>query len=808
MATPVVIDRDTFFELVDEVLIAVGRVPLTKGSPQRSIIDVRPDDRVLQILAGAGSGKTEMLVWRVLYELFVLGTPARRLLVTTFTRKAATELELRVVERSDLILESARARGIIATDPHVHDLRIGTIHSLCDSLLAEFDSEYMAAGTQLIDEVETHVHMTDAHRRVLPFLGPTDRDLVRRILDCEGLVDLFRAPWVDQATWPASTYDRVAVLLAALNQHVETWIPRCSVKASPNGVDLVHATTVTPDLVALQRRWETYLDSRHILDFSTLQKRFNERQSVLLDQVDHVFVDEFQDTNPIQLAIHTTWLERPSTRLTVVGDDEQSLYRFRGSDVDCFIGLEKDCAARHISFRIERLEKNWRSTRRIVEFTQAFRKVTVLDRVSMPKTVKAPGGAPIGVKPRLLEGPWNNVASSVAEEIDTLGAGRLVTIGSPTPPTAAILLFSTSEKNSHSPALALRRALEARGLRVHNPRNKTAGRQGPVVELFALISYLIDPVSMGQAGKNSRPIEVWASCGEAHKAGFALTEPPAFPISQGHVTIQKRVRKNNGGSIAATNPALKDAFEYIDDMRAALVKAATSHLAKGTQRPSLTIAGLVARLLTFPHFRNTGFTIDLFREALFTQLLESHVAPSRLTKSSLDQPLTPVISESYKVAWPNWCWSFLNLMGTTLQKDDLDDLDVEAFAEGAVGLLTFHQAKGLEFDHVYVGLTGRTPTLESALQTALFSGKRIPYALQAGHPVTKSKTMTELALADREREIYVAITRAKERLTVLVDPFDDGPFTSLNPGLRTLFSSTKERPYRRGSPVRVREWSA
>jgi hypothetical protein len=64
-----VISADIFFDLVDEVLIEVGREPL--GGGHRRIITVRPEDRVLQILAGAGSGKTEMLVWRVLYELLV-----------------------------------------------------------------------------------------------------------------------------------------------------------------------------------------------------------------------------------------------------------------------------------------------------------------------------------------------------------------------------------------------------------------------------------------------------------------------------------------------------------------------------------------------------------------------------------------------------------------------------------------------------------------------------------------------------------------------------------------------------------------
>ena len=115
----------------------------------RAIIRTEPHDRVLQILAGPGSGKTEMLVWRVLYELFVVGTPPRRIMVTTFTRKAATELGVRLVERSDALLHHAQRRGMVVRDPRVHDLRVGTIHSLCDALLAELDASYMEAGTQL-----------------------------------------------------------------------------------------------------------------------------------------------------------------------------------------------------------------------------------------------------------------------------------------------------------------------------------------------------------------------------------------------------------------------------------------------------------------------------------------------------------------------------------------------------------------------------------------------------------------------------------------------------------------------------------
>jgi ATP-dependent exoDNAse (exonuclease V) beta subunit len=90
-----------FLDLLNEVLLRNGRLPLPDTSPQWSTIQVLDQDRVLQILAGPGSGKTEVLVWRVLYELFVNQAPPAFLLVTTFTRKAGTELEVRLVERAD-----------------------------------------------------------------------------------------------------------------------------------------------------------------------------------------------------------------------------------------------------------------------------------------------------------------------------------------------------------------------------------------------------------------------------------------------------------------------------------------------------------------------------------------------------------------------------------------------------------------------------------------------------------------------------------------------------------------------------------
>ena len=152
--------------------------------------------------------------------------------------------------------------------------------------------------------------------------------------------------------------------------------------------------------------------------------------------------------------------------------------------------------------------------------------------------------------------------------------------------------------------------------------------------------------------------------------------------------------------------------------------------------------------------------------------------------------MAPTLDTDGKVVWPDEFWNFLNIFGPLLKESDLDDVEDDAFSEHAIALLTFHQAKGLEFDHVYVGLTGREPNVHAVLQTMLFSGTAVPYEVdENGQPACREPEVARLALADREREVYVAITRAKKRLTLLHDPADKRPMTALNPGIEALFAA-------------------
>ena len=269
------ITAEGFFDLVDAVIVETGRRPF--GESQRRIVEVRDDDVVLQILAGPGSGKTEVLVWRVLFELVVHAVEASRIMVTTFTRKAAQELSVRMVERSDALIRIARDRGLDIPDPRVHDLRVGTIHSLCDSLLAEFDELHLEHGTTVIDEIETRIRMA----RVRGYLfRDGSEQVLRNLLGFEELVCLFRPPWLENRM---SGLDQVDLALTVLNQHTETWVPRCGPDQLLNGIEVVYRIDgLTEDLIWMQQTWEDYLDRHHVLDFATLQKRFLERQEGLV----------------------------------------------------------------------------------------------------------------------------------------------------------------------------------------------------------------------------------------------------------------------------------------------------------------------------------------------------------------------------------------------------------------------------------------------------------------------------------------------------------------------------------------------
>ena len=216
------------------------------------------------------------------------------------------------------------------------------------------------------------------------------------------------------------------------------------------------------------------------MDFALLLKRFLEHQDGS-PELDHVFVDEFQDTNPIQYAIHLGWVQHDDARLTVVGDDDQALYRWRGSDIGCF--SESGAGVRT---RADRLPSRGARGEQPQHGHDRGLRARVPGRHGAGRATRCPRRS-TRPEPRKLADPSGCsratgavVCARVAAEVDKLGAGQIIDVGQQAAPTVAILMASTSEVETRGPRPAgvMRAALEARGLRVYNPRNKSAARPG------------------------------------------------------------------------------------------------------------------------------------------------------------------------------------------------------------------------------------------------------------------------------------------------------------------------------------------
>ncbi len=789
-----------YFAVVDAVLQANGRDRLPEDGVQRRIIGVDSSDRVLQILAGPGSGKTEMIVWRLLYDLMVAGANPGRIIVTTFTKRAATELIIRASERAEALQREAKQLGIAVRDPQIHNVHIGTIHSLCEQILVDHNDAYREDGRTMMDQAETFARMNRSHYS----LGKDNTGPVTRLLRRGEFLALFTKPWEDN-TLSLSGMRLTKVMLEMIAQHFETWTPRCEQAGTPNGVDKRPGVSgVTTDLIDLAARWEDLLADGKVVDFATIQRVFLHAQPDMIDHFDHIFVDEFQDSNPIQFAIHTAWLTNPTCKLTVVGDDDQALYRFRGSDIDCFHGLRPHCEDIGTNYRAETLETNYRSTKTIVDFCQAFKNATVLRQLALPKSVRSNSQSTAHDQPiRHLAGPWRAVCEAAAKELAAKPVGR-----EDSPESAAVIMFSAREKagqrSSPSPAFVLRQAMEAEGLRVFNTSSKTAtDSDSPVSMLLGLLSYLIDPVTKQRVGASNRSVEVWASCYQGSpaacsaKRAAAYSADPHFPMNGHHIACQKKFVKDGGGRIGQPTPDRKRLTDLLDQIREDLIASSVGG--------RLTIAGLVARLLADPLFRGAGYTMELFRQALFTQLLEANIAPTRLTMRSLDQPLNAE-RVSGKVEWQKQYWELLHHFGGYVQNEDPEDQEVEFFEQDAVILMTHHTSKGLEFDHVIVTGIGREIEFGPVLRTKLFSGQRVGYELTDTSVTTSDPSCNDLAMADREREAYVAMSRAEKSLTILQEVDPEKAFMAPNPALETLFEFQSPTEHPDVEDVEVRLW--
>ena len=295
-------------------------------------------DGPLLVIAGAGSGKTMCLVERVFNILVKKHISPDRIIITTFTEKAAKELKIRINKKIE--------------DEHykidINNMYIGTMHSIWKRFISEniSKSRFISGFSLMEDEIEQKFFIYSKLKEISKIDGYNDYLAYYNYLSnkksiAKDLRDKFNS-------------------------------------ISENAIDISNISSDDNVILFLKKAYSYYeqlLIDNNIMDFAYLQVEFlnmlknnEELLSELNEKIDYIMIDEYQDSNRIQEKI-IFLLSGYKKNICVVGDEDQAIYRFRGATVENILNFEKN-----IGVECKRifLSTNYRSNLGIVDFSKKW----------------------------------------------------------------------------------------------------------------------------------------------------------------------------------------------------------------------------------------------------------------------------------------------------------------------------------------------------------------------------------------------------------------------------------------------------
>jgi DNA helicase-2/ATP-dependent DNA helicase PcrA len=558
--------------------------------PQRAAVTA--DDGPLLIFAGAGSGKTRVLTHRIAWLIQQGRAEPGEILAVTFTNKAAREMRSRVENLLNL------AAGAIW---------MGTFHAIGVRILRRDGSA---------DGIDRHFVIYDEGDRL---------SVVKRVMTELRL---------DEKRYPPG--GMVALISRAKDEVI-------------NGEDQLKAAgTHNEELAArIRLRYDAFLEQNNALDFDDLLMRtvwlFDRHPEVLekyQKRFKYVMVDEYQDTNRAQYLM-VRHLAGKLHNLAVVGDDDQSIYKFRGADVRNILSFEHD----YPDAQIVKLEQNYRSTQVILD--AAFNVIKANpNRAAKRLWTERPGGAKLVVAQTYDE---QEEAQAVARE-----ALRLVAEGDYRLGDIAVL-YRTNAQSRALEEVLLRRGVPYRligGLRFYERREVK-----DVMAYLRLIANPQDTLSF------SRIINV-----PRRKLGEkSLAQLGYWADAHGTTAWDALIRLDEMSELApAARGALADFRDLIDEVRAASQE----------RRLVETIDLLLLRTGYERYVKETGTDGD----ERWANVLELRGLASEYDGLPPGEGLQAFLEE-------------------TALMSDVDTMDERA---QGMTLITLHMVKGLEFPVVFM----------------------------------------------------------------------------------------------------------
>jgi DNA helicase-2/ATP-dependent DNA helicase PcrA len=615
---------------------------------------VTTTDGPLLILAGAGSGKTRVLAHRIAYLVGVKGVAPWRILAVTFTNRAAAELRERIIS---LVGEGGR------------DVQAGTFHSLCARVLRQ-DGEAIGISRRFV------IYDTD-----------DQQSLMKQILREQDL--------------PLTGEFRPSAVLGAISRAKNEMLDPAFL--SENAANHRERT-----IARLATRYQERLQRASALDFDDLLleavRLFQEAPQVLAKYQErwrYLHVDEYQDTNRAQY-LWVRALAEKHHNLCVVGDDDQSIYSWRGADLRNILDFERDWP----KTAVVKLERNYRSTQLILDAAHA-----VVSRNTARKEKKLWTEIPGGMKIQRFEA-YNEEeeAEWIARQVETLVGGRSTALTRRADDDDSDSTFRAREIAVMYRMNAQSRAIEESFLR-YGIRYQLVGgtrfySRREVKDALAYLRILrsdTDSVSFERI-INVPGRAIGDKTVEVLRAAAAAIDPETGEPSSTWSAIERAARGDLPTIAARTRNALAEFANLVRRLRARV--------------EILPLPELLDEVLEASGYRAMLADGSEDGEERWANLLELRSVTTRYDDLEPEDALDRLLEETALVA-------------------DQDSYEGDA---DAVTLITLHAAKGLEFPVVFI----------AGLEEGLFPHSR---ALD-----------DERQLEEERRLAYVGITRAKRRL--------------------------------------------
>jgi DNA helicase-2/ATP-dependent DNA helicase PcrA len=624
----------------------------------------------LLIVAGAGTGKTSTLVQRFAW-LVGEGTAPERVLALTFSSAAADELRTRLEETLDQPYE---------------ELAVSTVHAFCARMLRD---EAVSVG---LDPFAVPVTPSDR----LALLLERFEELPLRRHDLHGNPAALLAGFIERI-------DRLKDELVTADQYA-AWAA---------GLPDDEPEALEREFAEVYRAHDRMIGEAGTLDFGDLLVRAHRllrddprARARVREQFDHVLVDEFQDTNLAQGEL-IELLAAGHGNLSVVGDDDQAIYRFRGASTKNL----REFREAHPEAKIVRLEHSFRSGQRILD---AAGVVVENNEDRIAKTLSGRDGGEVRFWRCTNE---RAQAQAVAEDVE-----RLVEHAGAAPESVCVLVRSVRREGQ---AVAV--ALEERAVPHRIVGAAAFFQRGEVRDVLAWLRLLADP-------------------GDASAVVRALARPPvelrSIDLAR-CIQIARRRKLDMVSALVAATESPQIPPEARDRILRFLKLYRSSTASLDTTRPDLFVHRLIELL-------------GLRRQQLFAAQAD---VVERLVNLAKFSELASAYVRRSPQATPR---EFARYIAAVAEAGLREDEALAAGERGAVQVMTMHAAKGLEFDHVYVlGLhSARMPGARRRAHDPIpdeLLRETLPPDTRAAH------------VAEMRRLLHVAMTRARQGL-VLVYP--------------------------------------